>query len=115
MFGLWKQVFDSLRGGKYSDEVLDEAYRQAESMDFTVEVPAPETPQEYLLQATEYCPDVSHVVVISQRDKHVCPACIRLDGAVAPIKEAMESVMLPYAECTNPECRCSYLPTREEP
>lgn len=50
------------------------------------------------------------VLIMSQRDDHVCPACHRLDTVAYDIDQALAEQPLPHAGCANHTCRCQYLP-----
>ncbi|WP_259121994.1 hypothetical protein [Salinibacter ruber] len=54
--------------------------------------------------------DMYGVMVLSQRDEHVCGACLDHDGTVYTVDEKQEKKPIPHDGCTNETCRCSYLP-----
>lgn len=54
------------------------------------------------------------VLVMSQRDEHVCKPCLDQDGKVYTLEEAKDDPPIPHDACENDECRCSYLPIMDE-
>lgn len=58
--------------------------------------------------------DVWGVLVLSQQDSNVCPACRRLDAVAYAIDHALAEQPLPHADCANRTCRCQYLPVVQE-
>lgn len=54
------------------------------------------------------------VLVTTQQDGDVCEICKELDEVAYSIRRALREKPLPRRECSNRNCRCSYLPVFQE-
>lgn len=54
------------------------------------------------------------VLVTTQQDGDVCNVCQELDEVAYSIRRALREKPLPRRECSNRNCRCSYLPVFQE-
>lgn len=54
------------------------------------------------------------VLVTTQQDGDVCEICQELDEVAYSIRRALREKPLPRRECSNRNCRCSYLPVFQE-
>lgn len=54
------------------------------------------------------------VLVTTQQDDDVCEVCQELDEVAYSIRRALREKPLPRRECSNRNCRCSYLPVFQE-
>lgn len=101
MFGFLKRLLDKItRTGDISAEIPQDPY--------------PSPSEQLESWKSDVWTALDGVLVMSARDRYVCEACRKLDGTYYRFKLALEAQPLPHEDCTNSECRCTYLPIVDE-